>query len=124
MNIMRKKDKRAFVRLRAYHLAKYRISSSGAKEQVPVMANLKDISAGGARLVAEEYLSPSTLLELNINFPIFNEPLICLAKVMWIKQFRRSKRYEVGVQFQDLDGATRKAIDAGIKFVQRKMNAF
>ena len=123
MTIMRKKDKRAFVRLYAYHLAKYKPFSGKEAKVMPVTSNLKDISAGGVCLRTEASLSIGEILELIINFPPFEEPIYCKSKVMWVKKSGRAKRYEIGLEFIDLDKGKRKAIDEGIKFVQRKVNA-
>lgn len=119
---MRAKEKRLFIRLTVYHLTKYKPLSGTRQISTPVLASLKNISAGGACLRTQEYLPISSLLELRINFPTFEHPLSCLAKVVWIKKIGRPGHYELGVQFQDLDVATRKAIDEGIKFVKQKLS--
>jgi c-di-GMP-binding flagellar brake protein YcgR len=116
------KEKRAFTRLKVYHLAKYRLISGGKEMPALVMASLKDISAGGACLRVEEYLPKDTLIELKINLPMLDNPVSCRAQVMWIRSIASRELYELGVQFQDMDPATRKAIDEGIKFVQEKLS--
>lgn len=120
---MGKKEKREFIRLKAYHLAKYRPLSPGSRQAEPILASLKDISAGGVCLKTELPLDLSTTLELKINFPPLNNPVSCLAKVVWVKKTGKPPCYEAGLQFVDLDQQTRKAIDAGIKFVKDKLNA-
>jgi c-di-GMP-binding flagellar brake protein YcgR len=119
---MRAKDRRAFIRISVYHLAKYQPLGGSGAGAVPILASLKDISAGGACLRTETLLPINSLLELKINFPAFEEPVSCKTKVMWVKKIGKRLRYEVGLQFMDLDQETRKRIDAVIKFVREKMS--
>lgn len=119
---MGKREQRQFIRLKAYHLAKYRPLSPESRQAEPILVSLKDISAGGVCLRTEIPLPVSSLMELKINFPPFDNPVSCLARVVWVKKFGKLPRYEAGLQFSDLSEEARKAIDQGIKFTKGKLN--
>lgn len=118
---MREKQKRQFIRLKAYHCVKYRPLSGDGQPRIPIPATIKDISGGGLCLRTEEYLPQSTLIELKINFPHIATSISALAKVAWIKQRGKSRRYEVGMQFVEIEESIRKIIDEQIKGVYARL---
>ena len=67
-----------------------------------------DISAGGARFVAEHRLEVGDRLELVLRLPERDEPVRCLADVRWTKPVQstdkalQSSGAEIGVQFVEL----------------------
>lgn len=117
---MNSTERRKFLRFTAYHLAKYRLINAADKDELPVLASLKDVSAGGIRLRAQEDIPISSLLELKINFPFLDYPVTALAKVIWSKKLKKPGLYEVGAQFTRIDESARKAIDGQIKFAAQK----
>jgi c-di-GMP-binding flagellar brake protein YcgR len=118
---MQKKDRRKFIRLRAYHLAKYKVLSAAEGKILSSFAVIKDIGAGGACLKIEEKLPADTRLELRINFPNLSTPICTLAKVSWVRQIGKGRRYYIGVQFIEIEETVRKLIDEHIRFVYNKM---
>lgn len=120
---MPKKDRREFIRLQAYHCVKYRLLSSLDRQAHPfTAATVKDISGGGVCLRTEELLPESSLIELKINFPHISTYLSVVAKVIWIKQRDRIRRYDIGVRFMDIDELLRKIIDGQVKMVYGRIN--
>lgn len=117
--MLRKKEKRKYPRLNAYHLVKYRLISSPQAELVT--ASIKDISGGGFCLRTEEGLPVSTGIQLFINFPQFSQPIPSLAKVVWIKKLGKSKRYELGLQFLEIEEVLRQEITKRIDYVRRRV---
>lgn len=114
---MRNEDKREFIRLKAYHLVKYRpLAEKGAGTE-EVLASIKDIGAGGVCLKVDEYLPAATLLELDINFPQIKTSLSALVKIVWVKQIKRTKRYEIGAQFVDIKVGMKELINQKIRNV-------
>jgi c-di-GMP-binding flagellar brake protein YcgR len=121
MNKIRKKDRRKFIRLTAYHLAKYKVLSFHGEQVLPSFAVIRDIGAGGACLRTEERLLESATIELKINFPSVSTPLCTLAKVIWASRIGKSRRYEIGVEFIGIEESIRKIIDGHIKLVYQRM---
>lgn len=122
MSKIRGKERRKAIRLQAYHLAKYRPASSEKEQAQPILVALKDIGAGGVCLRTEEYLPVSTQIDLRINFPGLDYPISTLARVAWIRQIGKSKRYEVGAQFVNLDESLRQIIDKHVKLTYERFN--
>lgn len=119
MNTLEQKDRRKFPRLSAYHLAKYRLISN-PQDQL-VMASIKDIGGGGICLRSEEKLPVSSVVQLYINFPQFSQPIPTLTKVVWIKKIGKSKRYDVGIQFLELEEILRQGIVKRIDYVCKRV---
>ena len=119
---MRKDNRRQFIRLKAYHLIKYRPISDDRKGADRIIASIRDIGAGGICFVTDDYLPNASLIEIKINFPHLNEPVFALAKVVWVKQIKKTRRYEVGAQFIEIDESVRHFIDEQVKFVENKMH--
>ena len=119
---MAKKERRIFIRLQAYHCVKYRLLSAASKEATPfTAATVRDIGGGGLCLRTEELLPKSALVELKINFPHITTFIYAVAKVIWIKQRDKIRRYEIGVQFMEIEELMRKIIDAQVKRVYEKL---
>lgn len=121
---MRNKEKRKYIRLRAHHLVKYRLLVDGQAASPFAIAPVQDIGAGGICFNTEEHLPISGLIELKINFPAVSTPIPSLAKIIWIKQKSRARRYEIGAQFVDIEQAIRKIIekriDSAVDRLQKK----
>lgn len=111
-------DKRKYPRLEMYFLAKYRLFSQPQSQQ-GIITSLKNISGGGVCLYTKEYLSPASLIHLYINFPHFSQTVISLAKVVWIKERKKIKQYEVGLEFVEVDEFLREEIIKSIDFTKR-----
>jgi len=117
---MEAENKRKFIRLKAYHLVKYRLVSPDNKMSPSVLATIRDIGAGGVCLRIDERLPVSCLLELSINFPNISTSVVALAKVVWIKEINQIKRYEVGAQFVQIDDSVRLVIDKQVTRVHKR----
>lgn len=119
---MKKKEKRAFPRLKAYHLVKYSIiSSAKSKTHSSVVASADDVSGGGLRLNVEENIPVSSVIQIYINFPDLRQTLPIVAKVVWTKQIGKTNRYQAGVQFLDEVQFPKDAIIKRIDQVYKKI---
>lgn len=119
---MLEKERRGFIRLQAYHCVKYKLLSTEDKERHPfIAATIRDISAGGVCLRIEEHLPESALIELKINFPHIATSIYVLAKIIWTRQRDKIRRYDVGMQFIEIEDVMRQAIDEQIKRVYDKL---
>lgn len=117
---MRKKDRRAFIRLSAYHLVKYKPLYGSNGQIMPVLAAIGDIGAGGVCLRVQETLPLASLIELKIQFPSLNTPIFTLVKVVWIKQLKRRGCYEIGAQFVEIEDSVRKIIDERVRIAHNR----
>ena len=116
------KDRRKFLRLKVYHLVKYKVIFKDQPSRPFLLAAIKDIGAGGICLKTEEALPKSAILELQINFPNLSQPIYTLGRVVWIKQRSKLNRYEIGVEFTQIEESLRKLIDKDVQFVYKKLN--
>ena len=117
-NMLENKERRKFVRLNAYHLVKYRLISE--QKQGLVIASIKDISGGGVCLSVEEELPKGSVLQVYINYPGFSAPIPCLAKVSWSKQIGKTNRYELGLEFLEIEDLLRQEIIQRIDYARRR----
>jgi uncharacterized protein (TIGR02266 family) len=119
---MRFKNRRKYVRLEAYHLARYQIIFNGLeKNSLSSLARVRNISAGGCCLRTEKFLPPGSILELKINFPHLEKPVHALSKVIWTRQIGNTGKYEFGIQFIEIDENLRSLIDEQIKSVYQRI---
>lgn len=84
----------------------YRLASSKDLQSVT-----KNISRGGVCIIAYERVRESDVLELQIFPPGDTQGFIVNGKVAWVKEFvvgdpNEGKRYDVGVEFLDMDPET------------------
>lgn len=107
MNTIEQKERRRQSRLNAYHLVKYLLAT---EQQGPVLASVKDISAGGLCLRTREKLPVSGVIQLHINFPQLQEAIPTTAKVIWVRKLGKVNRYEAGIQFLNIEQAFRDLI--------------
>ena len=117
----KKEERRKYLRLRVYHLVKYRVISENSSQTEPLLASIKDIGAGGICLVTAKPLEPCTKLELQINFPDLKKPVFTIGRVAWSKQTAKMSRYEIGVEFTDIEASIHNLIDDNVKFVYQKI---
>jgi len=119
---MREEDRRKFIRLKAYHLAKFKSLNSLGDKGANIAVTVKDIGGGGVCFLTDEYLPVSSLIELKINFPHVSTAIFSLAKIVWIKQIKKTRRYEAGAQFVEIDESVRRVIEEQVKSVYNRLN--
>jgi len=106
-------NKRRFERLDAYHLVKYKLLST--PKSSPVLASLKNISAGGICLNAKEKLPLGELIELTVNFLWAPKPVSIIAKIVWVKKPGKKNNYYYGLEFSEIEELIRKDIYERVK---------
>lgn len=62
----------------------------------------KDISQGGIRFFAHEFIPKGSRLKIKLSFPRTLFSFEALVQCMWIKEVPYGEEYEVGVEFVDL----------------------
>lgn len=100
-----RQERRKFVRLNFLVDVIYRRYESSEKEKLSLS---KNISTGGICLIAYGELKESDLLDLEIYLPDDNKPIKVMGRVVWVNEFiigetPKGKRYDVGVEFIDID---------------------
>jgi len=89
------------------------VSKRAASEREKLLIT-KNISQGGVCIIAYEEFREQDLLDLKIFLPEDKVPLKVLGRVVWTKEFvigDSSKRYDVGVEFIDIDEETIQKIN-------------
>lgn len=116
------KNRRKYIRLKVYHLAKYKLIHDPNLSETAITAWIRNISAGGCCMTTDKSLPVNSIIRLEINFPQLSKPIYALAKVVWTRQVGETKRYEFGIEFIEIDESLRKTIDGHIKFVFGKLD--
>lgn len=86
---------------------------------------IKDISKGGICLILYEEVKSLDVLDLKISLPDEKNPINAIGRVCWVKEIvvsRKPKksRFEVGVEFIEIDKEDRKKIANYIMFIIQK----
>ena len=116
--MLTKKENRKFHRLNAYHLVKYKLTSQG--EWQTATASVGDISAGGFCLRTEKAIPKDSILLVRINFPGLSSPISSSAKVIWVKKIGKANRFEIGLEFLEIEDLLRQEIIRHIENVRRR----
>ena len=61
-----------------------------------------DVSEGGAKFIANEFLPLATRLVVELFLPAQPRPIKAISKVAWIRKVPWGDQYEIGNQFLDL----------------------
>jgi len=74
-----------------------------AWDDLKISSQSIDISPGGIRLPVRRRLEPGTVLELEIHWHLFFDPIKITGKVAWVRE-RNSDHFpfELGVQFLEI----------------------
>ena len=80
---------------------------------------LKDIGAGGLRLLSREFVPVDSKVKLEFFLTPASEALLAVGKVVWIQKVPYSYQHEVGIQFLDISETSRKRIRS---FVEQNFN--
>jgi c-di-GMP-binding flagellar brake protein YcgR len=105
-------EKREFVRLNVLADVVY---SRHTSEDLKLTLT-KNISAGGICLIVYESFKEGDLLDLKIGLPQDENPINAVGRVVWSIEFfilndTKSKRYDIGVEFVNLDPKERERIN-------------
>ncbi|MBL7071646.1 MAG: PilZ domain-containing protein [Candidatus Omnitrophica bacterium] len=67
-----------------------------------VGAITQDVSEGGAKFLANEFLPLATRLVVELFLPAQPRPIKAISKVAWIRKAPSGNQYEIGNQFLDV----------------------
>lgn len=62
----------------------------------------RDVSEGGTRFIANEFLPLATRLVVELFLPAQPRPVKAISKVAWIRKVSSGDQYEIGNQFLDV----------------------
>ena len=62
-------------------------------------AQIKDISAGGVKILTSVYIPLDTPIEMKITLPKLGETIGPIGKVVWGNQVENSDMFEMGIEF-------------------------
>ena len=71
---------------------------------------MKDLGAGGIRLLSRDFLPIDSKLKLEFFLTPASEALMAVGRVVWIQKLPYSYQHEVGIQFLDIPEEGRKKI--------------
>ena len=77
-----------------------------------------DVSEGGARFFANEFLPLATRLVVEVFLPAQPRPIKAISKVAWIRKSPSENQYEVGNQFLDVGRDDKGQLTEFVKRVQ------
>lgn len=82
------------------------------------LTHCRDISEGGVRIIAEEFIPLGTTMKLEI---ILKNALKCIdavAEVVWLQRIPHSERYQLGLRFCEIADTYRNDIHEFIEACQ------
>jgi c-di-GMP-binding flagellar brake protein YcgR len=107
-------ERRRFPRVRAHIPVNYRL-----KMQNKIKATLsRDISEGGIRLWIEGYIPINANFLLEMNLPKIYKMIRLVARVAWVLRIPHSDRYQLGLEFIEINQAHKKDLTEYIKMLQ------
>ncbi len=68
---------------------------------------IKDISQGGARIYSEDFFAPQSFIKILFNPDVFRE---VGGRVVWARKTPYQDSYEMGLEFTNIDGYSRKEL--------------
>ncbi|MCF7916295.1 MAG: PilZ domain-containing protein [Candidatus Omnitrophica bacterium] len=113
-----KKNKRRYLRIKAYHLLKYRLIEKGKKEVDISFA--KNLGAGGVFFRSPEKIPKGAKIELKINVPPYPKPINTIAKVLRVKPLKKKKEFDVAAEFVNIEESAQLFIQEKIAVAEEK----
>ena len=83
----------------------------------------RDISQGGIRFFAHEFIRRNSILRIRLTLTKTTFYFEALAKVVWISEDTLSERYEVGVEFVDIPQDASEHLINYIRSVLKNFNS-
>jgi c-di-GMP-binding flagellar brake protein YcgR len=101
------RERRIFPRFNLQVTVTFRV----LEDESALSGQTRNISRGGVCFIADRFLGKNTLVELNISMPEAGEEMRVPGRVVWTREFaigtgETGKRYDVGVEFLNIDDAT------------------
>ena len=75
-------------------------------------AQVKDVSMGGLRFRAEDFLPRDTSLILELSLPESLRPVRAISRVAWSRKLPTGDRYEIGGEFVEMVPTERRVLES------------
>ena len=75
----------------------------------------RDVSEGGTRFIANEFLPLATRLVVELFLPAQPKPIKAISKVAWIRKLPSGDQYEIGNQFLEVGKNDRGELASFVK---------
>jgi c-di-GMP-binding flagellar brake protein YcgR len=92
-------ERRRYVRIPENLEISYKVISA---EKSPSAYTTKDISQGGIRFLAHDFIPKDSRLKIKLNLCKGCIVIEALVRMVWISKSERGESYEVGVEFVDI----------------------
>ncbi len=104
---------RRFKRIHADYLIKYQ--AAGSKGE-PVVANIKDLSAGGVKFWTNQFLAEGALLKIGFLVPPLGFEVEALARVARVRPAKKDSVFYVALRFIEIPEGVKNGIN---DFIER-----
>ena len=108
---------RQYKRLKKPFVIRFRVRQDEAFSDVFGGWNIvtaEDLSAGGALFIYDQQLEVGAVLDLKINFPAFENPITCNAKVVRVEQLKHSAFYHIAIMFTDIKDNEKEILNSAV----------
>ena len=106
------KERRKYIRLSSHHLLKVKEIDKNKD-----LTFIRNISAGGVLFYSKKDIEVNTMVELEINFPNYPNPIKATAKVLRTVSLTQVGGYEVAAEFISVDQDAREFINQKIESI-------
>lgn len=110
-----KHEQRHFIRVPESSDIVYQVDQVQAKRKT----RAKDLSQTGICFASDEKLPIGSVIDITLALEKLGFSFTAQGTVRWIKEIVKNRRYEVGVQFEDLPDLTMKKLINYIQAVKR-----
>ena len=112
---MEEKDKRVYKRLRMELNMRYRILQPNLEVSDEHLTTAQNLSAGGLAFCTNEKLRMGLTLQLAVELPISETPIVCLSRITRIEGPLKNGSFMIGVCFLDMTSSDRTQLDQFVK---------
>lgn len=102
-------EKRKYPRVQTHITVRYRNLREGAgvSGESSIIA---DMSEGGIRFRAGEFISMACRLILELDIPVCSKPIKAISRVAWIRKADSGRDYEIGNQFLEMSRTDKELV--------------
>jgi hypothetical protein len=101
-------EKRQSPRVKTSIPVRYKVLRQGAEDMGT--GSICDISEGGFRFIAKDFLSTADRLIVELDIPAVAEPIKAVSQVAWIQQGKGDRHCHVGSRFMEITEKDRELI--------------
>ena len=114
-------NSRRFKRMRADYLVKYQVAGTEGRD--PIVSNIKDLSAGGVKFWADQFIPEGTLVKVGFLVPPLDLNVEALGRVVRVRQAKESGVFYSAIRFIEIPDAAKNAINEFIEYLATQSDA-